>query len=1099
MHFAVFALALGLCSNTFAQEGRDIAPDPAPPGSPGIILPDRPADVGLTPDYCARGFDEALADADSPLAEGIERDALLMVTGLTFRINSLRSVGCAEAAARLGRYALKVFDLNEHDTLLGHRDPRWQRVALPTAHAMSEAGEIEDAVELFHEVLDPAPTDIVREMRQGIGINLAISVGPAEHFAAHRALGYLQLKTGDSKAAAASFAAAETVANSGSAQDDLLEVAMTNERFADVIVEARGRMGLIVEAFGKDHPEYPRLTLMMLDALRFARRTTEAERLVGENLTDWQTRYGPHDARTLALLDALAASLVHHGRYGEAERVLTGLLALSRDGGHQAGSDHARRLGMMGQVHVAVGLVTAAERNYREALNLYNDTRGDFGNFLAQSRGEVEVRAHLAELLEETGRPAEAATLHFENFFATIPDIESSADAIFSARRALLASDDKDTFLGDVPKLLRALERSEGPLPPEALKGLLVSAEALRRSGEIEKAARHVAEAVEVFETNQIDTFTLSANERRQRDRQAHEIARHLADIAWTPAREVDAADHGRLRDEAFRAAQLRETASGQAISTATARLAASDAGLSRIIGEYESALRDQRVFEALLARVSAKAAAGIANGSIAVAVLSERRARLNARIMEFRSQIATDFPQFFDLIAPAPVSVTEIIGAASPLISETEALVLLMPPQGRKPGYVWAISREGIEWAKIDLTESEMQERIAQFRTMLDRPDRTARPSTPFDRDMAHEIYLRLFGDPGIAGFLESRPDWILAPQGMFLSLPFAALVTTRPIGDDGDPKALRETAWLGIERAIAVVPSVATLRNRGRSGRDGDVANHPRFFGLADPLFAGAANASGPLRPATAYFDGATASIEEVRRLSQLPYSLLELELMGTALGAGADDVLRGREANEQRLAALSDAGVLAQAGVVLLATHALIAGEFEGLTEPALALTPPEGQPRLIDPEFFGDEPGVSVGAGVIEGVRIDDGLLTASEAATLKLNADWVILSACNTAAGTTNGAEGLSGLARSFMFAGARSLLVSHWPVRDAVAAHLTTNVVSINLDDPAKGRVRSLREAMEITLRDESIKGGANPSVWASFQIVGVDPLQEGR
>ena len=69
-----------------------------------------------------------------------------------------------------------------------------------------------------------------------------------------------------------------------------------------------------------------------------------------------------------------------------------------------------------------------------------------------------------------------------------------------------------------------------------------------------------------------------------------------------------------------------------------------------------------------------------------------------------------------------------------------------------------------------------------------------------------------------------------------------------------------------------------------------------------------------------------------------------------------------------------------------IVYFATHALVAGDMKGLGEPALALTLPE-QPSAMD-----------------------NGLLTASEVTELKLNADWVVLSACNTAAGNKPGAE-----------------------------------------------------------------------------------------
>ena len=125
-------------------------------------------------------------------------------------------------------------------------------------------------------------------------------------------------------------------------------------------------------------------------------------------------------------------------------------------------------------------------------------------------------------------------------------------------------------------------------------------------------------------------------------------------------------------------------------------------------------------------------------------------------------------------------------------------------------------------------------------------------------------------------------------------------------------------------------------------------------------------------------------------------------------------------GADANETRLRDLDQSGVLAQARIMHFATHGLVTGEIGGLAEPALVLTPPA------------------------EATAADDGLLTASEVSSLHLDADWVILSACNTAAGESGNAEALSGLARSFFYAGARALLVSHWPVNSEAAVALTT-------------------------------------------------------
>src|SRR6185295_17935018 len=91
--------------------------------------------------------------------------------------------------------------------------------------------------------------------------------------------------------------------------------------------------------------------------------------------------------------------------------------------------------------------------------------------------------------------------------------------------------------------------------------------------------------------------------------------------------------------------------------------------------------------------------------------------------------------------------------------------------------------------------------------------------------------------------------------------------------------------------------------------------------------------------------------------------------------------------------------------------------------------------------------------------------DDGLLTASEVTGLKLDADWVILSACNTAAGDAGG-EALSGLARAFFYAGARALLVSHWPVSSDAAVRLTTTAIAALEADPSIGKAEAMRRAM---------------------------------
>jgi CHAT domain-containing protein len=142
-------------------------------------------------------------------------------------------------------------------------------------------------------------------------------------------------------------------------------------------------------------------------------------------------------------------------------------------------------------------------------------------------------------------------------------------------------------------------------------------------------------------------------------------------------------------------------------------------------------------------------------------------------------------------------------------------------------------------------------------------------------------------------------------------------------------------------------------------------------------------------------------------------------------------------------------------------------LVGGEISGLAEPALVLSPPD------------------------EATEEDDGLLKASEVAQLKMNADIIMLSACNTASGDELGAEGLSGLARAFIYAGARSLLVSHWSVESTSAAELTTGMFDAMSADKSIGRSEALQMSMVDLMTDKERSYYSHPAFWAPFSLVG--------
>jgi CHAT domain-containing protein len=258
-------------------------------------------------------------------------------------------------------------------------------------------------------------------------------------------------------------------------------------------------------------------------------------------------------------------------------------------------------------------------------------------------------------------------------------------------------------------------------------------------------------------------------------------------------------------------------------------------------------------------------------------------------------------------------------------------------------------------------------------------------------------------------------------------------------------------EVQALAAEKSIDVV-SAGRATIRGRGGRRSGNAT-------IDDVFA-KGTTSG-------------AVLEAVRALCPLPDTAYEIKCVADQFREQARLVRLNSEAREGDIKTLSASGQLALYRILHFATHGLLSGDVEKMAkrqgEPALVLTPPEKPDDDVE----------------------DDGLLMASEVAALKLNADWVVLSACNTAAADKIGAEALSGLARAFFYAGAQALLVSHWPVYSDAAVRLTTRAFAELDHSPEGGRAEALKQAMIALMDDRSQEDNAHPAVWGPFVIVG--------
>ncbi|MFY7836764.1 MAG: CHAT domain-containing protein [Novosphingobium sp.] len=318
------------------------------------------------------------------------------------------------------------------------------------------------------------------------------------------------------------------------------------------------------------------------------------------------------------------------------------------------------------------------------------------------------------------------------------------------------------------------------------------------------------------------------------------------------------------------------------------------------------------------------------------------------------------------------------------------------------------------------------------------------------FDRKAAYDLYLALF-PKAVRDAVKSSADLRILATGSLAALPFSAMVTQLPKGADDAPEALKRTRWLALDHAVSVPLSVMPSPVKPSNRAD------QTFAGIGAPVLG------QPLRLATRsakLLRSGDTSIQALRELASLPGAADELRNMASAF-PGKPALLIGADATETAVKAAK----LDQASVIAFATHGLVGGAFRDLVEPALVLTPP-------------DKPDEQ-----------DDGLLTASEIAKLRLDADWVILSACDTSAGDGESAPTFSGLARSFVAAGARSLLLSHWPVRDDVASRLTLDT----LNGAGKGlsRAEALRRAQVAIIRDAKVPGAAHPATWAPFVLVG--------
>ncbi len=777
------------------------------------------------------------------------------------------------------------------------------------------------------------------------------------------------------------------------------------------------------------------------------------------------------------LLNVEVNLLSQQARYGEAIPRAMEALALREQVLGPTHPDVALSLNELALLLQATGDYAGARPLLERALRIREQALGPTHPDVAQSLH------NLALLLEATGDSAGARPLleralriNERTLGPTHPDVALSLSSL-----ALLLQATGDSA-GARPLLERALrinERALGPTHPGValslnnLAFLLGATGDYARAGPLYERARLVDLALSRANVELEDEALRGLRRRFDSERALKRYASLMAAIAREPQRDRRAASPAAA--VFLVAEQGRGGAAQAALNRAGARAAAGNAATASLARQVQELRNRLAAARKRVAAEYGQPAAQQDAGRLASA--QQQVVRLERELEEATGRLRVAFPRHADLAAPDPIDVA----AAEALLRTDEALVSYLTLDDRL--LVWVI-RPGraLVYRDQELKSSALTALVQGVRKSADQSvnaDLSAERLVPFDVGGAYELYQRLLGP--VAAELGGVKHLIVVPDEVLLPLPFGALITKaegegfqrlaelHARGATPGPSELREygtLAWLAREYAISVLPSATSLRALRQIARARGTEVEP-FVGFGDPVFEGAGRERGGAMPAAR---GAGVNVADLRRLNRLPGTRDELLAVATALKADPGTALYlDVRATKPQVMSLNRAGRLGRARVLSFATHGLLAGEVLGLRQPALALTPP------------------------VQATEADDGLLALDDIVGLKLTStEWVVLSACNTGAGDGSG-EGLSGLARAFFFAGAPTLLVSHWSVEDRAAQALMTKVFEGYSKSRAAPRAELVRQGMLGLMSGAQGPTAyfAHPFAWAAFFLVG--------
>jgi CHAT domain-containing protein/Tfp pilus assembly protein PilF len=812
-------------------------------------------------------------------------------------------------------------------------------------------------------------------------------------------------------------------------------------RYADAEPLFKRALAIDEKVTGPDSPDVARALDNLALLYQAQARYAEAEQQSKRALAIREKKLGLEDPSVAVSLTNLGALYTAEGRYADAEPLLQRALTIREKTLGSSNLELASSLGTLAALYLKQGRYPEAEPLYDRSLAIFEKAVGPNHFEVAVTLNELAVISQAQRRFADAKSLLERAVAITEMAFG--PEHRETASMLNN----LAALYEAQGRYADAEPLfkrsLSILEKGLGSEHPNVARSLNNLAFLYARQGRYADALPLVAETIAHGRANPVVALPI---------------------LFFAQRRGLVSAD--KARDDALNVAQraFRLTAAA-AVNKFAVRLAAGNGRLAELVRKDQDLAAEADLLDkAILAAVSKEPAR---RDVVTEQRIKDRLATIAKEHAGLQQVFMREFPDYAALSDRPPLSVQDI----QALLSDDEAL-LLYAAGDEASSFVFAVTRAGATWQRIALGGETLSTKIAAFRRGLN-VEAVGGAGPLFDLDVSYELYAGLVGP--VEEQVKNAKRLIIVPSGVLTSLPFHLLVTQKASKKAiaNDIASYREAAWLIKRQAVSIMPAVANL-SALRRGASRERAAKP-LVGFGDPVFdpdrdirdskVAAENARNLSRAAyTDFWQGAGIDRNRLsQNLARLPDTADELMAVAQSVGAPTDDVHLGRDASETTV----KRAPLADYRIVYFATHGLVAGDVKGLAEPSLVLSIPK-QPT-----------------------ELDDGLLTASEVAQLKLNADWVVLSACNTIAGDKPGAEALSGLARAFFYAGARALLVSHWSVDSAAATRLTTSTFGVLKNDPKLGRAEALRRAMLDYLNDNVSPINAYPAFWAPFALIG--------